>query len=74
MYLGGKTRNKHDHIPSTIRREHGTKGRKHLFSKENEVLDDSELPMKELLDSTPSPTDLTFFGTFGQRLRFDFEY
>lgn len=73
MYLGGKTRNKHDHIPSTTRKEMGTKGRR-LFRLTDEDRDESQLdvPMLELLDSTPDSGDLIFFGAFNQKLQFDY--
>ncbi|QIG70513.1 hypothetical protein PP744_gp050 [Rhizobium phage RHph_N38] len=71
MYLGGKTRNKRDSLPKNIRKENGRR-HKVFILEQRELGEKFEVPMKELIDTTPNEGDLLFSGAFGQKLRFDY--
>ncbi|QIG67756.1 hypothetical protein PP747_gp055 [Rhizobium phage RHph_Y38] len=73
MYLGGKTRNAKDQVTLQGRRQAAAKGREIIrqFREEaSAVL--LEVPMLELLDSTPSEGDLLVSGAFNQKINFDY--
>ncbi|QIG68790.1 hypothetical protein EVB68_053 [Rhizobium phage RHph_Y2_6] len=73
MYLGGKTRNKHDHIPTQGRQNNALQGREIFKRIKNEApADVFEPPLLEFLDSSPSPEDLLVSGAFGQKLNFSY--